>query len=74
MNDRKQALCSLKEAAESCGRGKPAILKAIQKGTISAKKNPLGEWEIDPAELHRVYKPVAREPVRSMVSESEIER
>lgn len=46
---------SLKTAAEAVGRGKPAILKAIQKGTISAKKNPLGEWEIDPSELHRVY-------------------
>lgn len=51
---------SLKEAAEACGRGKPAILKAIQKGTISARKNQLGEWEIDPSELHRVYKPVKR--------------
>ena len=51
---------SLKEAAEACGRGKPAILKAIQKGTISAHKNQLGEWEIDPSELHRVYKPVVR--------------
>jgi predicted RNase H-like nuclease (RuvC/YqgF family) len=49
---------SLKEAAEACGRGKPAILKAIQKGRISANKNQLGEWEIDPSELHRVYKPI----------------
>jgi len=49
---------SLKEAADACGRGKPAILKAIQKGRISANKNQLGEWEIDPAELHRVYKHV----------------
>jgi len=49
---------SLKTAAEACGRGKPAILKAIQKGRISANKNQLGEWEIDPSELHRVYPPV----------------
>lgn len=49
---------SLKEASEACGRGKPAILKSIQKGRISANKNQLGEWEIDPAELHRVYRPV----------------
>ncbi|HRW57963.1 MAG TPA: hypothetical protein P5185_09415, partial [Oscillospiraceae bacterium] len=55
MNDRKQAMYSLKEAATQTGRGKPAILKAIQKGRISAKKNELGEWQIDPAELHRVY-------------------
>jgi hypothetical protein len=50
---------TLKEAAEATGRGKPAILKAIQKGRISAKKNPLGEWRIDPSELHRVYPPVS---------------
>ena len=50
---------TLREAAEAVGKGKPAILKAIQKGRISAKKNGHGEWEIDPAELHRVYPPVA---------------
>lgn len=50
---------SLKKAADVAGKGKPAILKAIQKGRISANKNALGEWEIDPAELHRVYPPVS---------------
>jgi hypothetical protein len=50
---------SLKEAAETVGLGKPAILKAIQKGRISANKNDKGQWEIDPAELHRVYPPVS---------------
>ncbi len=46
---------SLKQAAEAAGRGKPAILKAIRSGRISAKKNEMGQWEIDPVELHRVY-------------------
>ena len=50
---------SLKQAAEAAGRGKPAILKAIKSGRVSAKKNDLGQWQIDPAELHRVYPPVA---------------
>ena len=50
---------SLKEAAEAVGRGKPAILKAIQNGKISAKKDDHGEWQIEPAELHRVYPPVS---------------
>jgi hypothetical protein len=50
---------SLKQAADATGRTKPAILRAIQTGKISAKKNELGEWEIEPAELHRVYPPVA---------------
>lgn len=49
---------SLRTAAEAVGVGKPAILKAIQKGRISAQKNETGQWQIDPAELHRVYPPV----------------
>lgn len=49
---------SLKQAADAVGRGKPAILKAIKNGRISAKKDDNGQWQIDPAELHRVY-PVA---------------
>ena len=50
---------SLKEAAEAVGMGKPAILKAIQKGKLSAQKDAHGQWWIDPAELHRVYPPVS---------------
>jgi excisionase family DNA binding protein len=49
---------SVKQAAEATGKTKPTILRAIQKGKISAKKDDHGEWEIDPAELHRVYPPV----------------
>ena len=52
---------SLREAAEAVGKGKPAILKAIQSGKISAQKDEHGEWQIEPAELHRVYPPVAKE-------------
>lgn len=56
-------MLSLKEAAEQTGKTKPAILKAIHKGRISAHKNENGEWEIDPAELFRVYrKPVQHKP------------
>lgn len=55
---------SLKEAAEAVGRSKAAILRSIQKGRFSATRNGLGEWEIDPSELHRVYKPVARNSER----------
>ena len=49
---------SVKQAAEATGKAKPTILRAIQKGKISAKKDEHGEWEIDPAELHRIYEPV----------------
>lgn len=50
---------SLRQAAEAVGRGKPAVLKAIKSGKISAHKNDHGEWLIDPAELHRVYPAVS---------------
>jgi hypothetical protein len=49
---------TLKEAAEAAGKGKPAILKAIKNGRVSAKKDAKGQWSIDPAELHRVYPPI----------------
>jgi len=49
---------TLKHAAEATGKSKPTILRAIQTGKISARKDVNGEWEIDPAELHRVYAPV----------------
>lgn len=49
---------TIKQAAEATGKTKPTILRAIQRGKISAHKDAHGEWEIDPAELHRVYEPV----------------
>jgi hypothetical protein len=52
---------SLKEAAAAVGKQKPAILKAIQSGKISALKDARGEWQIEPAELHRVYPPISKE-------------
>jgi excisionase family DNA binding protein len=59
---------TLKEAAEAVGMTKPAIFKAIKKGTISATKDGRGQWLIDPAELHRVYKPVNHGENQSMSS------
>ena len=46
---------SLKQAATATGKSKPTILRAIQTGKISAEKDEQGEWQIEPAELHRVY-------------------
>ena len=48
---------SAKEAAEAVGISKHGIIKAINRGRISAAKGKNGEWEIDPAELFRVYEP-----------------
>ena len=49
---------TLGTAAKATGVSKPTIQRAIKSGRISAKKNDLGVWQIDPAELHRVYPPV----------------
>ena len=57
-------MLTLAEAAKETGLTKPAILKAIQKGRVSATKDDKGQWFIDPAELFRVYSPaVNKEPV-----------
>ena len=50
---------TLGQAAKATGLSKPTLSEAIKKGKISARKNESGSFEIDPAELHRVYPPVA---------------
>src|SRR4051795_4206854 len=65
---------SLKQAADATGRTKPTILRAIQTGKISARKGVMGEWEIDPAELHRVYPPVAAGVTRTVTPDAESSR
>ncbi len=45
-------------AAAAVGRNKNAILRAIKAGKILAAKDENGEWQIDPAELHRIYPPL----------------
>ena len=52
---------TLKQAAEAVGKTKPAILKAINNGKISASKNEHNQWKIEPVELFRVYQPVKEE-------------
>lgn len=37
---------------------KAGLLKAVRNGKVSAQKDHNGEWQIDPAELFRVYPPV----------------
>lgn len=51
---------TLGEAAKAIGRSKPTLLEAIKKGRISAAKDALGRYQIDPAELYRVYKPIGK--------------
>lgn len=46
---------SLREAAQQAGTSKSTILRAIQKGRLSASRTEDGGYSIDPAELFRVY-------------------
>ena len=61
---------SLSEAAKLVGMSKNGIVKAIKAGKVSGQKNVHGQWEVDPAELTRVYQPLQsvstnqNEPVR----------
>jgi tetratricopeptide (TPR) repeat protein len=47
---------SVKRAADATGKTKPTILRAIQANRIAARKDEHGRWQIEPAELHRVYR------------------
>lgn len=50
------------QAAKAAGISKATITRALQSGKISGLKDDNGTWRIDPAELHRVFPPVAHEP------------
>lgn len=47
------------QAAKAVGVSKATITRALQNGKISGLKDDNGAWSIDPAELHRVFPPVA---------------
>ncbi|MCC8999559.1 MAG: hypothetical protein LM522_08685 [Candidatus Contendobacter sp.] len=62
-------LLSLSQAAKETGKSKSVIANALKKGWISGKHGVKGQWEIDPAELFRVYAPVhAPEPQQAQDS------
>lgn len=46
---------NLNEAAKLCHKSKSTVLEAIRTGRLSASRNDKNEWQIDPAELFRVY-------------------
>jgi len=46
---------TLGQAAKECGKQKSTILDAIRNGRLSAGKDDKNQWQIDPAELFRVY-------------------
>src|SRR3954447_9001417 len=53
---------NLAQAGAAVGRNRSTILKAIRRGVLSAGRDEAtGGWAIEPAELHRVFPPVAAE-------------
>lgn len=50
------------QAAKAAGVSKATVTRALKSGKISGVKGDSGAWTIDPAELHRVFPPVADEP------------
>lgn len=48
---------TLREAVKRFDVSRPTLMKALQSGRVSAVKDEAGNWQIDPAELVRVYRP-----------------
>jgi chromosome segregation ATPase len=48
---------SLAAAAAAYGVNKSTILRAVKSGKVSATKDVHGQWQIEAAELHRIYPP-----------------
>ena len=46
---------TLSQAAKKTGKGKTTIHRALKSGIITATKDENGNWQIDPAELFRVF-------------------
>jgi excisionase family DNA binding protein len=49
------ASLTVSQAAKLTGRNRSTIIRAIEKGHLSAGKHEFGQYLIDPAELERVY-------------------
>lgn len=47
------------QAAKATGVATATITRALKSGKISGQKDENGAWVIDPAELHRVFPPLA---------------
>jgi len=66
---------TLGTASRACGVSKSTIHRAIRSGRISARTKDEGQgYEIDPAELHRVFPPVSAEVPRNGTGDGAVER
>src|SRR4051794_32406552 len=65
---------TLGTAAKACGVSKSTIHRAIRSGRISARAVEGNSYEIDPAELHRVFPPASQEDVGNSSDKGSAER
>jgi excisionase family DNA binding protein len=56
---------SLAQAAAATGLHKTTILRAVRTGRITGTRDPLGQWRVEPTELHRVFPPAEAATVRT---------
>jgi len=75
---------SLSQAAKETGKSKSVIANALKTGRISGRRTEQGGWEIDPAELFRVFSPqnalegskernsTGQEPLQNALLEQEV--
>lgn len=59
------AMLTLAEAAAATGVNRSTLFRAYKNGRMSATKTDSGALEVDPAELFRVFSPVAPQPVQT---------
>lgn len=64
----------LAEAAKAVGVNKSTLFRAIKSGRLSATRRDDGAYDIDPAELHRAFPPVADAPRDLQRSEADLLR
>ena len=65
-------LINVRIAAELAGKDRSTIVRAIEEGRLSAAKDARGRYQIDPAELERVYGTLRLPDERSDVGTDEV--
>jgi hypothetical protein len=70
----RMAKLSPREAVKVYQVSRATLMKALQDGTISAKKTDAGHWQIDPAELARVYEPRAPHKTANRTTSEHVSR
>ena len=65
---------SPRDAVKVYQASRATLMKALSNGTISAEKTDAGHWQIEPAELARLYAPRAPQKPVSRASPDQVNR